>query len=231
MFAIKKESNGMGAKGIAKKSSVFLIDDHPVVREGFAHLINKQADFEVCGQAANAAEALSAIPEASPDLIVLDPALRGGNGFDSIKNLLALNQFSILILSGQDEMLYAERALRAGAKGYIMKHATVQEIMEAMRKAANGKRYLSPTMQEVLIDRLAGGGGNLERAGVERLSDREMEVFELIATGKNTREIAEHLKLSIKTVETYRAKIKEKLNLRNGVDLVRAAVAMVAERA
>ena len=220
------------ASRMKRKTAVFLVDDHPIVREGFAQLINKQSDFRVCGQTSTAVEAFAAIPAAAPDLVVLDVAVRGMNGIELIKEMSARWQnLAIFVLSAQDEILYAERAIRAGAKGYIMKHAPVAEIMNAMRKAAEGKRYLSPPMQELLMERLAGGDDNLARPGIERLSDREVEVFQLIATGRNTREIAEHLSLSIKTIETYRANIKEKLKLRSGIDLMRAAVAMAAEHA
>jgi len=222
----------VGAKegSSSKKTNVFLVDDHPIVREGFASLINKQPDFHVCGQSTSA-DATSQIADAHPEVVVIDVTLRGAAGINFIKNLVALDpQLAILILSAQDELLYAERALRAGARGYIMKLAPVSEILNAMRKAINGKRYLSPTMQEILVDRLAGTASASQQS-LDRLSDREMEVFQLIATGRNTREIAEHLKLSAKTIETYRANIKEKLKLRNGIDLVRAAVAMVAEPA
>jgi len=224
----------MGAKAVnsIKKTAVFLVDDHPIVREGFAQLINKQSDFRVCGQTSTAPEAFAAIPDAAPDLVVLDIAVRGVKGIELVKEMAARWQnLAILVLSAQDELLYAERAIRAGAKGYIMKHAPVLEIMSAMRKAAEGKRYLSAPMQDLLIERLAGGNENLSKPGIERLSDREMEVFQLIATGRNSREIAEHLHLSIKTIETYRANIKEKMKLRNGIDLMRAAVAMAAEHA
>jgi DNA-binding NarL/FixJ family response regulator len=218
----------VGAKGVKStgKCRIFLIDDHPIVREGFAQLINQQKDLQVCGQSSTGLEAMAEIPAARPDLVILDLALRGPDGIDVVKNLRSLRKdMCVLVLSMHDEMLYAERALRAGANGYVMKQAPVAEIMIAIRKALNGKRYLSTRMQEVLVERAATGGSE-NGDDASRLSDRELEVFQLIGAGRGTREIAQQLKLSIKTIETYRANIKQKLKLRSGIDLVRAAVEM-----
>lgn len=228
---MKKGKPKLGTKELnSSRIRVFLVHDHPILREGFAHLVDKQPDFEVCGQASTAIEAIAELPNARAQLIVLDLPFKGFAGLEAVTKITEIApDAAVLILSAQDEMLYAEHALRAGAKGYIMKQAPVAEIMTAMRRAASGKRYLSPTMQDLLIERLANGSDNVNKSVPARLSSREMEVFQMIATGRKTSEIAEGLNLSVKTVETYRANIKQKLKLRNGIDLVRAAVSMAAE--
>jgi len=211
------------------KPKVFLVDDHPILRQAFAQLLNETAELLVCGQAGSATPALKDIEKLKPDLVIADIDLTGTNGIELIKRLKALGASTrILVFSAQDEELYSERALRAGANGYVMKQAASAEVMTAIRKVARGGRYLSRSMQERMLERLSSGKASEASAGVDlqHLSDRELEVFQLIGKGSGTREIAEQLHLSVKTVETYRAHLKEKLKLRHGMQLIRLAVEM-----
>ncbi len=207
------------------KRQVLLVDDHPILREGFAQLIDHEPDLQVCGQADNASEALKQMQARRPDLVVVDISLKGTNGIELIKQIKALHpEANILVLSVHDEALYAERALHAGAKGYVMKQAPRGEVMQAIRSVVRGGRYLSVTMQERMLENLSTGAASRSPLNLECLSDRELEVFQLIGAGLGTRQIAAQLHLSIKTVETYRAHIKEKLKLRTHIDLIRAAM-------
>jgi DNA-binding NarL/FixJ family response regulator len=211
----------------AEKRRIYLVEDHPVTREGFAQLIDYQADLQVCGQAGTAAKALAGIEALKPDLVIVDISLAESNGIELIKDLKARSPaLPVLVLSTHDESLYAERALRAGAKGYVMKQAPTSEVMEAIRRALEGELYLSETMRNKLVHKqLRGGPSSLPGADLELLSDRELEVFQLIGNGETTRQIAAKLHLSVSTVETYRAHLKEKLRLSNGMELVHRAVA------
>ncbi len=210
---------------------LLLVDDHPILREGFARLIDQEADLKVCGQADNATRALTAISTLKPDLVVVDIALKGMNGLELIKRIKALHsEVPVLVLSVLDEALFAERALRAGAKGYVMKQAPAEEVMGAIRRVLRGGRYLRRKMQERMLENLANGTPSGSAPGIECLSDRELEVFQLVGRGCGTRQIAEQLRLSIKTIETYRAHIKEKLKLRNGMELIRSAMKTASEQ-
>jgi DNA-binding NarL/FixJ family response regulator len=210
---------------------LLLVDDHPILREGFAGLINQEPDLTVCGQADDAANALDKIAASKPDLIIVDIALKGINGIELIKRIKALHgKIPVLVLSVQDEVLFAERALRAGARGYVMKQAPTEEVMRAIRQVLRGDRYLSRKMQERMLENLSEGSLSGSTPGVECLSDRELEVFQLVGSGCGTRQIAEQLRLSIKTIETYRAHIKQKLKLRNGMELIRSAIKTAAEQ-
>ena len=209
---------------------LLLVDEHPILRQGFAHLINLEPDLEVCGQADNAAAALDDIPVQKPDLVVLDIALKGINGIELIKRIKVIApDLPVLVLSVQDEALFAERALRAGARGYVMKQAPAEDVMAAIRQVLHGGRYLSRSMQERILENLSDRAPRGPIPTVEHLSDRELEVFQLLGGGSGTRQIAEQLHLSIKTVETYRAHIKKKLKLRNATELLRMAVQRIAE--
>jgi DNA-binding NarL/FixJ family response regulator len=202
------------------KHRVYIVDDHPILREGFAQLLNRQLDFEVCGQAEDAPAALEQIGALKPDLVLLDIELKTSSGVDLIQQLLALHStLRILALSMHDEALFAERSLRAGALGYVMKQAPVPEVLSAMRRVVRGERYVSPKMQERMLKLFTGPA-----AGFDRLSNREVQVFQLIGKGLRTREIAETLGLSVKTVETYRAHLIEKLSLTDGAELVHYAI-------
>lgn len=211
-----------------QKRRIFFVDDHPITREGFGQLINYQSDLHMCGEGGTVADALAAIPAAKPDLLIVDISLGDGNGVDLIKAILTRQPgLPILVLSTHDESLYAERALRAGAKGYVMKQSPTSEVMKAIREVLSGQIYLSTAMQTKLIHKHLHGHLPGQNADTDALSDRELEVFQMIGSGRTTRQIAADIHLSVSTVETYRAHIKEKLELRNAMELVRAAVEWV----
>jgi len=207
------------------KSKVLIVDDHPVVRQGLALLINRETDLAVCGDAEEGASALRRIDELNPDLVIVDISLHGPDGLDLLKNIRAKRpNLPVLILSMLDESLYAERALHAGANGYIMKQEATERVLIAIRRILAGDIYVSDRMASRILQRFAGGIESRELTPVEQLTDRELEVFRLIGEGHGTREIAETLHLSIKTVESYQAHIKDKLSLRNARELVQRAV-------
>lgn len=211
-----------------KKSSVILVDDHPVVREGLARVIEQEADLEVCDQAQNAIEALQKIESSQPDIAVIDVTLDGSHGLELVKDLkIRFPNLPILMLSMHDESLYAERSLRAGAKGYIMKQQPPQELVKAIRRVLQGEVYLSEAMTRQMLDKIAGESKVRGNSPSEALSDREFEVFELIGQVRSTSQIATLLHLSVKTVQTHREHIKQKLSLTDGVSLVRYAVQWV----
>jgi DNA-binding NarL/FixJ family response regulator len=210
------------------KRRVFLVEDHPVTREGFAQLINYQPDLEVCGQAGTAAKALLAIDASRPDLAIVDISLAESNGLELIKHLKTRHPgLLLLVLSTHDEALYAERALRAGARGYVMKQAPTSEVMGAIRTVLGGDLYLSEGMRTRLVHEHLHGSPAVGGTDVANLSDRELEIFELVGHGHTTRRVAAKLRLSVSTVETHRAHIKAKLKLNNAVELVRRAVEWV----
>ena len=213
------------------KSKVFLVEDHPVTRDGLAQLINYQEDLCMCGSAGTAAKALSGIETSQPDLVIMDVSLPDGHGIELVKDLKALYpELRILMLSMHDEALYAERALRAGAGGYIMKQESTNTVLAAARQILRGKTYLSPKLQERVLQRFAAGIASPTTSEIERLTDRELEIFELIGRGRGTREIAQHLRLSVSTVETHRAHLKEKFELDSSTELTRRAVEWVSSR-
>jgi DNA-binding NarL/FixJ family response regulator len=210
------------------KRRLFLVEDHPITREGFAQLINYQPDLEVCGQAGSAAKAIAAIDVFHPDLAIIDISLLESNGLELIKQLKTRHSvLPVLVLSTHDEALYAERALRAGARGYVMKQAPTSEVMKAIRLVLSGELYLSDAMSSRLVREHLNGTKRQRVTEVDDLSDRELEIFELIGHGRTTRQIAAKLRLSVSTVETHRAHIKEKLTLPSGLELVRRAVEWV----
>jgi DNA-binding NarL/FixJ family response regulator len=211
---------------------VLIVDDHPAVREALTIRIAAQADLEVCGEAGDANEALRLAAATDPDVAVIDIALKAGNGIDLIKRLKARNdKFRAIVWSMYSEDLYAERALRAGAMGYINKEQATTRIIEAIRQVLDGKLYLSAAMTERLLKRSVGQTGqDSGRSPIDALSDRELDVFRLIGQGRKTQEIADQLHLSIRTVETYRDRIREKLDLKDGTELARCAVQWVLEK-
>jgi DNA-binding NarL/FixJ family response regulator len=212
------------------KRRLFLVEDHPVTREGFAQLINYQSDLQVCGQAGSAAKAIVGIETLAPDAVIVDLSLAESNGLELIKHFKArYPSLGILVLSTHDESLYAERALRAGARGYVMKQAPTSEVMKAIRQVLAGELYLSDAIRTKLVHKQLHHG-HQRGSDVERLSDRELEVFEMIGHGHTTRQISSKLHLSVSTVETHRAHIKEKLRLTNAVELVRRAVEWVGDQ-
>jgi DNA-binding NarL/FixJ family response regulator len=208
-----------------------LVDDHPVMREGLAQMINHEADLTVCGQFEDGARAFAAIAALSPDLAIVDLSLKGSNGLELVKNIKAsYPKLRMLVLSMYDESLYAERVLRAGGAGYIMKEEATEQVMGAIRQVLNGDIYLSSRMSSRLMHQLVGGRPAPGASVMERLSDRELEVFGLIGQGRSTRQIAEQLHLSVKTVESHRAHIKEKLNIRSAAELAYRAFQLRGEQ-
>jgi DNA-binding NarL/FixJ family response regulator len=212
------------------KKRVMIVDDHPVVRQGLALLIDQQPDLEVCAEADSVADAFSKFTESGPDLVIIDLSLKDGSGIELIKEIKARNEHAkMLVSSMHDESLFAERVLRAGAKGYISKQEATGNIVEAARQVLDGRVYLSPRMSDQMLHRLVSSGEEADRSPIDSLSDRELEVFEMIGQGLTTRQIASKLDLSPKTVETYRENIKAKLNLPNGTALTRHAVQWLLE--
>ncbi|MDB6017872.1 MAG: Two component transcriptional regulator, LuxR family [Pedosphaera sp.] len=208
-----------------QKAKILLIDDHPLVREWLANLINQQPDLQVCGEVGTAAEALELIGAAEPQIAVVDISLEGGSGIELIKNIRALYPGVVpIVLSMHDELLYAERALRAGARGYIMKREATKKILQAIRCVLNGKLYISDNVNAMMAEKFVEGRSAATDSPVAQLSDRELEVFQLLGRGYNTRRIAEDLHVSFKTVQAYCARIKEKLNVTNATELLREAI-------
>jgi len=207
------------------KRTVLIVDDHPIVRQGLALLINREPDLAVCGDAEEASSALRGIEELKPDLIVVDISLNGPDGLDLLKTIRSRDpNLPVLILSMLDESVYAERALRAGANGYIMKQEATERVLVAIRRILGGEIYVSDRMADRMLHRFVGGGPVAQRSPIADLTDRELEVFRLIGDGHGTRQIAEELHISVKTVESYQAHIKEKLSLKNSRELVQRAI-------
>ena len=213
------------ARTVGAKHRVFVVDDHPIVRQGLALLIDQEPDLEVCGEAEEAETALAAISAARPDVLLLDISLPGPDGIDLLKAIRATDTaLPVLVLSMHDESVYAERALRAGANGYIMKQEATENVLVALRRILRREVYVSDRIATSMLRQFASGGGKPLQAPIERLSDRELEVFRLIGEGHGTRQIADELHLSVKTVESYQAHIKEKLSLQSSRDLVQRAI-------
>ena len=209
---------------------MLVVDDHPVVRQGLALRIGHEPDLEVCAEAETAAEALRAIAAHAPDVAIVDLSLKGTSGLELVKDIKVRHpKLPVLMLSIADENIYAERAIRAGAKGYLMKEEPTERILAAIRRIIGGGIYLSEAMATRLLQEFAAGGPIGGRAPVNRLSDRELEVFRMIGQGHGTGEIARQLHLSTKTIETYRAHIKEKLNLQTATELLQHAIQYVQE--
>jgi len=212
------------------KAKVLLVDDHPIVRQGLGQLINEEPDLSIVGEAEDFQQALAAIDTANPDVAIVDISLKDRSGIELIKEIRAKRpDLPILVLSMHDESLHAERVLRAGAKGYIMKQEATEQVMNAIRRVLRGEVYLSERMSSRMVNRLVAGPQNVGGSPIERLSDREFEVFKMIGQGVGPSEIAEKLGLSVKTVETHRERIKEKLNLASGSELIRYAMQYVMD--
>jgi DNA-binding NarL/FixJ family response regulator len=210
------------------RKKILLVDDHPMTRAGIAQLIGTQPDLEVSWQAGNPAEAHQQLQTARPDLIVTDLTMPGRGGVDFIKDILAVHgELPILVVSMHDEMVYAERVLRAGARGYIMKEAGGEKLLAAIRHVLAGQVYVSERISATLLDAMTGRRPRGSSSPIEKLTDREFEVFQLIGQGRTTRDIAQQLNLSTKTVGVHRAHIKEKLDLKDATSLVRHAVRWV----
>jgi DNA-binding NarL/FixJ family response regulator len=213
---------------ITARKKILLVDDHPMMRAGLAQLINKQSDMKVCCEAGNPSEAFQELSKSKADLVLTDLTMPGRSGLEFIKDLLALYpDLPILVISMHDEMIYAERMLRAGVRGYIMKEAGGENLLVAIRQVLCGHIYVSPKMSAKILDELTGRKPRGSSSPIEKLSDREFEVFQLIGQGKSTKDIAQQLNLSSKTVDVHRGHIKEKLDLKGATALVRHAVRWV----
>ncbi len=223
MVAKKKQT-----KTANVKTQIVVVDDHPIVRQGLTELLNREDDLIVCGQAEDAHQAMQAIKKLKPDIAIVDISLKETSGMELIKDIKAqYPNLSVLALSMHDEAVYAERVLRAGADGYIMKAEATENIITAIRKVLSGQIYLSDRMAPKMVRKLVGVAPNVGASPIDCLSNRELEVFGLIGRGYATRQIAEKLYLSIKTIETYRAHIKEKLNLADAAELLQYAIQWV----
>jgi len=208
-----------------EKIKILLVDDHPLVREGLANLIHQQPDLEVCGEAGNEPEALELVRTVQPAVAIVDISLETGSGIELIKSIKALHPYvTVLVLSMHDETLYAERALRAGARGYIMKREAAKRIIQGIRSVLAGQLYVSDKITAAMNEKYVAGGTAAGISPLEQLSNRELEVFQLLGLGHNTRQIADHLHVGFKTVQAYCARIKEKLQLANANELLREAV-------
>ncbi len=214
---------------LSKRARILIVDDHPIVRQGLKRLLDRHSDLVVCAEASDGHEALEAIRASKPDAAVVDIMLADASGIELIKSIKARHpDVAILVLSYHDEAIYAERALRAGAAGYIMKNESTDELVNALRRVLSGAVYLSEGMASRMLTQLVGSASPAAGPPVERLTDRELEVFVMIGRGKGTREIADALHLSVKTIESHRAHIKEKLNLETGSELLCYAITWLA---
>jgi DNA-binding NarL/FixJ family response regulator len=207
------------------KKRILVVDDHPIVRQGLALMINREPDLVVCGEAEEATGAMHVLASSHPDVLIVDISLNGPDGIDLLKNIrISYPTLPVLILSMHDEMVYAERALRAGANGYIMKQEATENVLVAVRRIVSGEIYVSTRIANQMLKHYITGSGTLRNSSIADLSDRELEVFRLIGEGHGTRQIAEELHLSVKTVESYQAHIKEKLSLRSARELMQHAI-------
>jgi DNA-binding NarL/FixJ family response regulator len=214
--------------GNQKKTKILVVDDHPIVRQGLAQVLNQETDMMIDCEAGDVTEAMDCYRKNKPDFAIIDISLKGGNGLELAKSLLALDpKLPILIMSMHDESLYVQRVLKAGARGYLMKQEATERVVSAVRKILSGDVYVSERMNEALLNQLASGSSgklSAKNASVENLSDRELEILQLVGQGRGTRQIAEDIHVSVKTVESHYAKIKEKLNLKNANELIQYAV-------
>ena len=207
------------------KTKIFLVDDHPLVREWLTQLIHQQADLSVCGESEDAPHALQEIAVTRPDVAIVDITLKHGSGLELIKSLKAAQPgVAVIVLSMHEERLYAERALRAGARGYIMKRETAKKVITAIRQVLAGRIYMSESLAAVFAEKFVDGRLPAGGSQVERLSDRELETFQLLGKGYETRQVAELMNVSMKTVQAHCAHFKEKLRLTNAAELLREAV-------
>jgi DNA-binding NarL/FixJ family response regulator len=210
---------------VSSKSRVFLVDDHPLVREGLTNLINGQDDLAVCGEAEDSTGAMAGVAETRPDVALIDISLKNESGLELVKNLESeFPLVALIVLSMHDEALYAERALRAGARGYVMKRETTKSMLTAIRRVLDGDVYVSDRVVNVMARRLGTSRKAAASTPVERLSDRELEIFRLLGQGRTTSQIAEDLGLSLKTVQAYCARAKEKFGVNSLAELLRAAI-------
>src|ERR1700677_4609657 len=225
MSVTYKSQNQASQNQAVTKKRILVVDDHPIVRQGLALLINREPDLVVCGEAEEALAAMNVLASARPDVLIVDISLNGPDGLDLLKNIRTTHAtLPVLILSMHDESIYAERALRAGANGYIMKQEATEKVLVAVRRILAGEVYVSDRIADKMLKHYITGSGSLRNSSIADLSDRELEVFRLIGEGHGTRQIAEELYLSVKTVESYQAHIKEKLSLRSARELMQHAI-------
>jgi DNA-binding NarL/FixJ family response regulator len=216
----------------ANKTRVLIVDDHPMMRQGLAQLVNSEPDLTVCCEAADAGQALDAVTRQKPDLVLADISLPGRSGLELIRDVQALRpELPVLVISMHDESIYAERVLRAGGRGYIMKQEGGRKLVEAIRQVLAGKIYVSAQMSDRILEIFSGRRAQSASSPVGQLTDREFEVLQLLGRGLGTREIARQLHLSVKTVEVHRAHIKEKLGVKTAPELIRFAVRWVETQA
>ena len=220
-MAVKKKEN----KTKENKTQVLIVDDHPVIRDGLVTIVNHEQDFNVCGQADDAPEALKVIAELKPDVAVVDISLKSSNGIELTKSIKArYPKLSVIVLSLHDESIYAERALRAGARAYLMKEAVSENIVKAIRAVLSGEIYVSDKISRKLLRKISGDKDDAAKTPTDTLSDRELETFRLIGEGYKASQIARRLHLSVKTIETYRGRIRQKLDLTDAGELLRYAI-------
>ncbi|HTV46863.1 MAG TPA: response regulator transcription factor [Phycisphaerae bacterium] len=225
MSKAKTPAVSSSSPSLAGKRKIFLVDDHPIVRQGLAQLINNEADLIVVGQGEDAFQSLRAIRGAKPDLVMVDVSLKDSDGIELIKELKSqFPNLPALVVSMHDESIYAERALRAGAGGYVMKQEAPPILLTAVRTVLSGQVYVSSKMNAVLLQRMVAGKKRDRGLPMDRLTDRELEIFRMIGAGNNVKQIADKLCLSIKTIEAHREHIKEKLNFKNSAELLRFAI-------
>lgn len=223
-----KQNPGRGDEIETKKYTVLVVDDHPVVREGLSMRISREADFTVCGTAEDGPEMMAAIARLNPDIVIMDLGLPRGHGLELMQDIQAqYPRLPVVIFSVHEESLYAERALRAGARGYLMKSEPAERLIEGLRTVLRGGYALSPATSHRMLATFAGAPIGQPESPIAGLANRELEVFQFIGQGKGTREIADLLSLSVKTVETYRERLKKKLNVASAPDLARRAILWV----
>lgn len=214
------------------KTRILLVDDHAVVRFGIAQLINRQTDMTVCGEEEDASKAMGAIESLKPAMVIADISLKDSSGLELVRNIKAQHQnMPVLIVSAHDESIYAEIAFRAGALGYLMKEEALEKVITAVRRVLSGAIYVSDSLAAKMLQQQIRGQSNINESPVKGLSDRELEVFQLIGQWKTTREIAAELHLSVKTIEYYREQIKRKLSLKNAAELTQRATSWVGREA
>jgi DNA-binding NarL/FixJ family response regulator len=217
-------------KSQSEKNRILIVDDHPLFRQGLRQMIDRTPGLVVCGEAPDAPSAMKAVAELKPDLVLVDITLEGSNGIDLIKTLKAkYDELPILVISMHDESLYAERSLRAGALGYVMKNAPARVVKTAISKVLGGDIFLSEKMSGTVLSKLMGAKHELPVSPMEQLSDRELEVFQMLGQGKPTRQIAEELNLTIPTIHSFRTRIKDKLHFKNATEMLLHAIQWVRE--
>ena len=217
--------NPGASKTVALKNRVFVVDDHPLVRDGLANLLNAQNDLMVCGEAEDSTQAVNRIRKTQPHIALIDISLKNESGLELVKQLRSqLPQLALIVLSMHDEALYAERALRAGARGYVMKREASKNVLASIRRVLEGGVYVSGRVTSKMAKVLSSSGETASSSPVERLSDRELEIFRLLGQGRTTAQIASDLNLSVKTIQAYCARAKEKFGVTTLVDLLRAAI-------